>query len=59
MSLAEFILMLCLPGKCIESDGMVQVSVPPGVVSYTRPIEHYPRATIHGVLYVLVPESQL
>lgn len=59
MTLADFLALLCVPGACIERAGVVQVSVPPGIVSYTRPAEHYPRAVLEGRLYVLVPESAL
>jgi hypothetical protein len=59
MSVAYFLALLCAPGKCIETEGITQVSVPAWMVSYTRPAEMYPRGQIGDRLYVLVPESKI
>jgi hypothetical protein len=58
MSVATFLAILCA-GSCYENGSVVQVSVPPEMVSYTRPSELLPKATIDNRLYVLVPEIRL
>ena len=58
MSVSAFLLLLCA-GSCYTHGDVVQVSVPPGIVSYTRPIEVLPQAVIEGRKYILVPEIKL
>lgn len=58
MSVSAFLLLLCA-GSCYANGDVVQVSVPVPIVSYTRPIEMLPQATIEGRKYILVPEIKL
>lgn len=58
-TIAQFFLLLCASGTCIEHGNIVQVPVPAPVVSYTRGPEIMPRAWYEGKLYVLTPETEL
>jgi len=59
MSVAYFFALLCAAQTCVQHGHVVQVPVPPDVVSYTRPIEAFPRTWYDDHLYILVPESEV
>lgn len=56
-TMAEFLLIMCIQGTCIKSHDVVQIPVPPTVVSYTRGPEQMPKMWHNGILYILVPET--
>lgn len=58
-TMAEMLFILCVAGTCVKSGDVVQIPVPPAIVSYTRSIEFYPKLRHEGVLYILVPESAI
>ena len=57
-TVAQFFLLLCA-GACVHHGDIVQVPMPPQIVSYTRGPEHMPSVWHQGRLYVLVPESSI